>query len=183
LIKNVADLYKLQYSNLLGIEKSITNPEDGKTRTISFKEKTVQNILNGLEQSKLVPFEKVLFALGIRNIGEVAAKKIAQHFGTIDLIMQATREQLLEVKDIGDIMADSLIQFFKDADNMQIINALKEAGLQMSINEEDRKVASGVLSGLAVIASGSFQHFSRESIIKEIEKHGGRYVSSISAKT
>jgi DNA ligase (NAD+) len=183
LVKNVADLYTLKYSDLLGLEKVIVNPEDNKPRKVSFKEKTVQNILAGLEQSKQVPFEKVLFALGIRNIGEVAAKKIAMSLGSIENIIKADKEQLLTIKDIGGIMADSLIQFFSDVENISIIERLAQYGVQMEVTEINMPVTDGILSGLSVIASGSFKNYSRESIITEIEKQGGRYVSSISSKT
>ena len=183
LVTNIADLYDLRYENLIGLEKEIISGENDKPKRISFQEKTVENILKGIEASKNIPFERVLFALGIRNIGEVAAKTLAKAFGNIDALMSASLEQITSIHEIGGIMANSLIQYFADPDNIAIVRKLKDAGLQMTIDESKAMPTMGVLSGLAVIASGSFNNFSRDEIIKVIEQNGGRYVSSISAKT
>lgn len=169
LISNIADLYflKNKKTELLQIDK--------------FKDKTVDNLLKGIEDSIKVPFERVLFALGIRNIGEVAAKKLARNFKNIDQLISASHTELTSVHEIGDTMAQSVVDFFADNDNQKIINLLKSAGLQMEIIDETK--SDGKLKGLAIIASGTFKNFSRDSIIQTIEKEGGRYVSSISAKT
>ncbi len=150
--------------------------------TVSFESKTIENMLNGIEASKQVPFERVLFAMGIRNIGEVAAKKLAKAFRDIDALMSANVEQLAGVHEIGEVMANSIVQYFSDKDNRQIVERLRTSGLQMSLDEKQLKPLSGPLNGLAIIASGTFKNFSRDSIIKTIEQNGGRYVSSISAK-
>jgi DNA ligase (NAD+) len=150
---------------------------------VSFESKTVENMIKGIEASKKVPFEKVLFAIGIRNIGEVAAKKIAKAFHDIETIMSLSAEQLTEVHEVGEVMANSIIQYFADLDNRQIVQRLKDKGLQMAVNTDESKVTTGPLNGLSVIASGTFSSFSRDGIIEAIENNGGRYVSSISSKT
>jgi DNA ligase (NAD+) len=183
LVRNVADLYDLKYDDLLGLEKVIQTEDSDKPRKVSFKEKTTWNILKGIEASKQIPFEKVLFAIGIRNVGEVAAKKLAQAFGNINALMIASTEQLVAIHEIGEVLAQSVRNYFADSDNVALINRLKEKGLQFESALTDKVIEGGVLSGLSVIASGTFSHFRRDEIISVIEKHGGRYVSSISSKT
>ena len=183
LVNNIADLYELTYEKLFGLEKEIVSSETEKVKKISFQAKTVENILKGIDTSKQIPFERVLFALGIRNIGEVAAKTLAKSFHTIDTLMAASIEQLTSIHEIGEIMAKSVLQFFADIDNIQIIERLKHSGLQMKIDESKAEAGIGILSGLIVIASGTFVHFKRDEIVQVIEKNGGKYVSSISSKT
>jgi DNA ligase (NAD+) len=183
LVKNVADLYELTYNQLFGLEKEIISVETEKVKKISFQAKTVENILKGIEASKQVPFERVLFSLGIRNIGEVAAKTLAKSFHTIDALIAASIEQITSIHEIGEVMANSIRQFFNDTDNIRLIEKLKTAGLQMEIDKSKALTGIGILSGLSVIASGTFQHFKRDEIVQTIEKHGGKYVSSISSKT
>jgi DNA ligase (NAD+) len=151
--------------------------------TVSFESKTIENMIKGIEASKKVPFERVLSAIGIPSIGEVAAKKLAQAFRNIDALMSATVEQFTSVHEIGEVMANSIVQFFSDADNRKIIERLRESGLQMTIDEKHSLSLSGPLNGLSVIASGTFKNFSRDSIISIIEQNGGRYASAISSKT
>jgi DNA ligase (NAD+) len=150
---------------------------------VSFETKTVENLLKGIENSKQVPFERVLFALGIRNIGEVAAKKLAQAFRSIDSLISADIEQLTSVHEIGEVIAKSVLQYFADPENKKIVERLRTSGLQMAIDENHLRPLSGPLNGLSVIASGTFKNFSRDSIISTIEQNGGRYTSSISSKT
>lgn len=181
LIYTPADLYSLNYDRLFGLEKVIED-ENGKVRTISFKEKTVQNILNALQQSKDVPFERVLFAIGIRMVGEVTAKKLAKHFGNIDALASASAEELVQVEDVGAIVADNIVRFFNDLENLQMVMRLREAGLQFEMNASDLALDSNVLEGQSVVVSGVFS-IPRDEMKRMIEQHGGKNVSSISKNT
>ena len=181
LVKNIADLYALTFDQLIGLEKVIED-ESGKTKTISFREKTVQNILSGIEASKQVPFERVLFALGIRFVGEVTAKKLARHFGTMDAVANAPKEELMTVEDVGDRVADSITGYFNDTDNLVILMRLHEAGLQFAINKESHQPVSQALEGKSIVVSGVFS-VPRDTIKDLVEQHGGKNVSSISKNT
>ena len=180
LVRNAADLYDLSYDRLLGLEKVITD-ENGKTKTLSFREKTVANILNGLEQSKSVPFERVLFALGIRFVGEVTAKKLARRFKTIDAIANATQEELVNVEDVGERVAESIIQYFNNTENLEMVLRLKAAGLRFEMGEEQLPL-SQKLAGMNIIVSGVFS-VPRDEIKLLVEQNGGKNVSSISKNT
>ena len=167
LIKNPADLYELTYDQLIPIDR--------------MAEKSVNNMLEGVEASKQIPFEKVLFALGIRFVGDTVAKKLARHFGNIDNIIQASFETLIEVDEIGDRIAESLIEYFSIPENVEMINQLKNHGLQFeSAHNED---ATDKLKGLVFVVSGVFDKFSRDELKKSIDDNGGKVSSSISGKT
>lgn len=181
LVTTAADLYALSYDKLFGLEK-VMEDENGKSRTISFKEKTVQNILNGLEQSKKVPFERVLFAIGIRMVGEVTAKKLAKHFGNIDTLAAAAKEELITVEDVGEIIAENIVNFFNDTENLMMVMKLREAGLQMELDASAQQLDSNVLEGQSVVVSGVFS-ISRDAMKQLIEQNGGKNVSSISKNT
>ncbi len=181
LVNSPADLYKLSSGNILGIEKIYKN-EEGKTKKLSFKEKTVQNILNGIEKSKSAPFERVLFSLGIRYVGETVAKKLAKHFKDIDSLKTATYEELVDAEEIGEKIAESLILWFKDDDNIELINQLKEAGLKFEIGESEQP-ESDILKGKSIVVSGTFKIFSRKEIESFVELHGAKLVESVSKKT
>lgn len=183
LIKDYSDLYDLTYEKLFGIEKTIVVDEiNDITRKVSFKEKTANNIIEAIEKSKSVPFARVLFALGIKYVGETTAKLIAKSMGSIDNIINATVEELTEIEEVGEKIALSIKEFFADERNIHIINRLKNAGLQF---EQEKKVASGnqVLSGMNIVVSGVFSTMSRDEIKQLIEDLGGKNVSSISKKT
>lgn len=180
LVHNAADLYDLTYDRLFGLEKVIED-ENGKTKTLSFKEKTVANILNGLEQSKSVPFERVLYAIGIRFVGEVTAKKLARSFKNIDTIANATKEELTTVEDVGDRVAESIIQFFNNTENLEMVMRLKAAGLRFEVDEEQQNT-SQLLAGMSIVVSGVFT-IPRDDIKRLIEENGGKNVSSISKNT
>ncbi len=180
LVRNAADLYDLTYDKLFGLEK-VVEDENGKSRALSFKEKMTQNILNGIEQSKSVPFERVLYALGIRFVGEVTAKKLARHFATVDCLANATKEELMEVEDVGDRVADSIIQYFNDTENLEMVMRLRAAGLRFEMGEE-AKPASDKLAGMSIVVSGVFT-IPRDEVKALIEQHGGKNVSSISKNT
>ena len=181
LVNNIADFYSLKYEQLFGLEKVIED-ENGKTKTISFREKTVQNILDGIEASKQVPFERVLFALGIRFVGEVTAKKLARHFETLDAVANAPKEELMTVEDVGERVADSIIAYFNDTENLAILMRLREAGLQFELDKSQNQTVSQVLAGKSIVVSGVFT-VPRDTIKELVEKHGGKNVSSISKNT
>lgn len=181
LVKNIADLYALKYEQLYGLEKT-TEDENGKIKSLSFKEKTAQNILIGIENSKNVPFERVLFALGIRFVGEVTAKKLARNFKNIDLIANASMDELMHVEDVGERVADSIVNYFNNPENLEIILRLKAAGLQFEIKDDDVKSLSQTLSGKTIVVSGVFS-IPRDEIKEIIENHGGKNSSSISKST
>lgn len=180
LVRNAADLYDLTFDKLFGLEKVIED-ENGKSKTLSFKEKTTQNILNGIEQSKNVPFERVLYALGMRFVGEVTAKKLARQFKNIDAIANATKEELIEVEDVGERVAESIIQYYNNTENLEMVMRLRQAGLQMEVGEE-LQAASDKLAGKNIIVSGVFS-VPRDELKRLIEQHGGKNVSSISKNT
>lgn len=168
LIKNVADLYDIKVQQING---------DG-SRT-----KSAQRIVNGIAKSKEVPFERVVFALGIRFVGETSAKLLARHFKTMEALQQATAEQLIEVDGIGDVMAASIVSYFRNDDNRQLVERLKGYGLQMSLSDEQLSAQSDRLAGQSIVISGVFQHHSRDEYKALIEQHGGKNVGSISKKT
>ena len=180
LVRNAADLYDLTFDKLFGLEKVIED-ENGKSKTLSFKEKTTQNILNGIEQSKNVPFERVLYALGIRFVGEVTAKKLARRFKNIDAIANATKEELIEVEDVGERVAESIIQYYNNTENLEMVMRLRAAGLLFEVGEESQ-AASDKLAGKTIVVSGVFS-VPRDDIKALIEQHGGKNVSSISKNT
>ena len=182
LVMNVADLYELDYQQLIGLEKKIVS-EDGKTKIISFRQKTVENILKGIEASKSIAFESLLFALGIRFVGETVAKKLASHFRNIDNLMKATYEELITVDEIGDKIAGSLLEYFKEPKNIAIIERLKSKNLQFEIKENTALKLSNKLNGASFVVSGVFEKFSRDEIKNLIEQNGGKNVGSISSKT
>ena len=181
LVRRVADLYQLDKEQILGLSKAIVNEATGDERIISFQEKTVENILTGIALSKSQPFEKVLFGLGIRFVGETVAKKLAFHFKTMDAVMAADFETLNAVSEIGGVIAKSVIDYFTITENREEIELLKNAGLVFEVVE--KQLASNVLNGAKIVVSGVFTRFSREELKKCIEDNGGINVSAISKAT
>ncbi|HEY0030540.1 MAG TPA: NAD-dependent DNA ligase LigA [Bacteroidia bacterium] len=169
LIRNIADIYELKKDALLKIER--------------MAEKSANNLLEGIEASKKVPFERVLFAIGIRHIGETTAKKLAYYFRSIDALKNASLEQLLEVGDIGERTAQTIIDFFMDEKNAELISRLKNHGLQFELSEEQLTSTSDKLKDKSFVVSGVFNKFSRDDLKKAIEQNGGKNVGSISGKT
>lgn len=182
LVRNVADLYRLTFKDLLGLEKTILSPE-GKAKKISFREKSVENILDGIKSSLSVPFERVLFALGIRYVGETVAKKLSFHFGNMDALAGAGIDELLQVPEVGTVIAESVSNFFNDSDNKNLIARLKSVNVQMAVNKDVENIIEDKFQGKSFVVSGVFKHYSRDEIKQVIEKYGGKNVGSISSKT
>lgn len=182
LIKNASDIYSLTSHKLLGLEKIHIDEETGKERKISFKEKTVQNILDGIENSKKQPFSKVLFATGIRFVGETTAQKLTSYFKNIDSLIAANQEELLTVPDVGEKVALSVLNFFKLEENLLFIEKLKLAGLQFTAENNLGEIESNTLNGKTFLYTGTFLGFSREELEKKIEANGGKLVSGVSKK-
>ena len=167
LIRDAADLYSLKLSDLCG--------PDGARR------RSAENVIRAIEQSKNVPFERVLYALGIRFVGKVAAKNLARHFRSIEALAQASIDELQEAEGVGQVIASSVRTFFLNADNRQFVERLTQAGLQMQVAET--QLASTLLQGQTIVISGTFSQHSREEYKKIIEAHGGKTAGSISKKT
>lgn len=169
LIGNIADLYDLTVEQLLPLERMAT--------------KSAENLVHGVEASKEIPFPTVLFALGIRYVGETVAKKLAKHFKTIEALAQASPEELIEVDEIGDRIAESVIEYFANENNRILVERLKGYGLQFEVSKEEQSMASDKLSGLTMVVSGVFHSISRDELKKSIEQNGGKLASSVSGKT
>ncbi len=182
LIKNASDIYSLTSNKLLGLEKIHIDEETGKERKISFKEKTVQNILDGIENSKKQPFSKVLFATGIRFVGETTAQKLIAYFKNIDSLIAANQEELLTVPDVGEKVAISVLNFFKLEENLLFIEKLKMAGLNFVAENNLGVIESNTLDGKTFLYTGTFLGFSREELEIKIEANGGKLVSGVSKK-
>lgn len=184
LIHTPADLYDLKYDQLLGLEKIIEPEDGGKSKKVSLQEKSVQKILAGIEASREVPFERVLYAIGIRYVGETVAKKLALHFKNIDAIREANADTLVQAEEIGEKIAESVYAFFRDKKNVKMVEQLKEAGLHMEVSASAApKKLSNKLEGLSFVVSGVFVNFSRDGIKDVIEQNGGKNQSGVSAKT
>ena len=168
LVTNYADLYELKKEQIIPLER--------------MAEKSAENLINGIEKSKTIPFERVLYALGIRYVGETVAKKLAKHYKSIDAIAQASIMDLILVDEIGDKIAQSVVQFFENQENIRIIDRLKSYGVQLESGEED-VLLSEKLKGKIFVVSGVFEIFSRDELKKAIEDNGGKVGSSISSKT
>lgn len=146
-------------------------------------EKSADNLIFGIEKSKQIPFENVLFALGIRYVGETVAKKLAKHFKTIKNLQKATFDELILIDEIGERIAKSICDFFKNEQNLEIIETLKQKKLQFEINENQTNLISTLFENKTIVVSGVFKTFSRDEIKNTIEQNGGKVGSSISAKT
>ena len=169
IIENYADLYEITVEKLLPLER--------------MAKKSAENIVKGIEKSKEVPFERVLFALGIRYVGETVAKKLARHYKNITALENTTVEQLVEVDEIGNQIATSVVNFFQEEYNKELINRLKEYGLQFELSAEATAGQTDTLKGKTFVVSGVFSLYSRDELKALIEQHGGKVGSSISSKT
>lgn len=168
LVRNVADLYTIDVQQING---------DGS------RQKSAMKIIKGIEASKQVPFERVVFALGIRFVGETSAKLLARHFKDVDSLMGAKLDDLTEIDGIGEVMAKSIMTYFANPQNRDIVERLRGYGLQMALGKDQTAVASDKLAGKSIVISGVFQHHSRDEYKQLIEQHGGKNVGSISGKT
>ncbi|MBQ1968126.1 MAG: NAD-dependent DNA ligase LigA [Flavobacteriales bacterium] len=178
LVESYVDLYTLTYEKLNGLTIDVSS--DGKKR--SFQKRSAERLLEAIEESKKVPFERVLFAIGIRYVGDTTARKIARYFTSMDSLMKATREELLMVDEVGEKIADSIMSYFADERHIDEINHLKNHGVQLEIKSGVMSVKSDVLGGKSYVVSGKFS-ISRDELKELIEKYGGRNVSSVSAST
>ena len=169
LIKNISDLYDLKKEQLLPLER--------------MADKSAQNIIDGIELSKQVPFERVLFALGIRHVGETTAKKIAKKVKNLDALMQMSLEDLENIEEVGGVIAQSLKDYFSNEQNIQMINKLKSHGLKFELSAEQISNTTDKLKGLTIVISGTFERHSRDELKELIENNGGKNSGSISKKT
>lgn len=169
LIHNYADLYSLKKEQVLPLER--------------MAEKSADNLIKGVVASKKVPFERVLFALGIRFVGETVAKKLARHYVSIDALSKADIEDLVAVDEIGTRIAESVVDFFNTNENISVLNVLKDAGLQFQLSQDKLSGLSSKLEGLSFVISGVFESVSRPELKELVEKNGGKIVGSLSSKT
>ena len=169
LVKDYADLYELKKEQIIPLER--------------MAEKSAENLIKGIEKSKEIPFERVLYALGIRYVGETVAKKLAKHYKSIDALANASLLDLILVDEIGERIAQSVIDFFSNHENITLINRLKYYGIQLELVEKESTQISNILQGKTIVVSGKFEHFSRDGIKQTIEDNGGKVGSSISSKT
>ena len=168
LIKNYSDLYDLKFDQVVHLDR--------------MADKSANNLLEGIIESKKIPFERVLYGLGIRYIGETVAKKLAKHFESIDNMLNSSFDELILVDEIGEKIANSILEFASDNDNIQIINKLKKNSVRFEIDDSDKNVSS-ILSGKSFVISGVFSNFSRDEVKRFIETNGGKISSSLSSKT
>lgn len=169
LIKNIADIYELKKEDILPLER--------------MADKSADNLINGVEASKEQPFEKVLYAIGIRYVGATVAKKLALHFKSIDNLKNATEEELKEADEIGEKIAESIEAFFQEERNIKIIESLKEKGLNFELSDEEVEGGTDKLKDLTFVVSGVFSDFSRDELKKSIEQNGGKVTGSVSGNT
>lgn len=183
LVHNVADLYDLTPDKLMNLSQIFAEKETKREKRVLFQKKSIENVMNGLENSKQVPFERVLYALGIKYTGETVARKLARHFNNIDSLMKATKEELMEAEEIGPRIAGAITDHFADENNLNILNRLRDHGLQFALTEPVQQL-SDKLAGMIVVVSGTFTLFpSRDNLKEVIEKHGGKVAGSVSSKT
>jgi len=169
LVKDYADLYTLTKEQILPLER--------------MAERSADNLIKGIEASKTIPFERVLYALGIRFVGETVAKKLATHYKNIDALAVAPLLEMITVDEIGERIAQSVIDFFSNTANRELVNRLKLQGIQFEIEEKEQVILSNILVGKTVVVSGVFTQVSRDELKQLIEEHGGKNGSSISSKT
>jgi DNA ligase (NAD+) len=167
-VRNISDLYELKAEQLTPLER--------------LGEKSVNNILKSIKQSVDTPYQRVLYALGIRHVGETVAKTISKKFRTIDELISATAEQLTEVNEIGPKIANSIIAYFSDKDNLEMIARLKSAGIRFSDGNKNTQQGNS-LEGKTIVISGTFDKHSRDEYKELIENNGGKNVSSVSGNT
>jgi DNA ligase (NAD+) len=181
IISYLSDLYDLKQGTLLNLELNVSTENNGKVKR-RLLEKSVNNILAGIEESKNQPFEKVLFALGIRFVGQTTAEVLAEHFGSLENLRNSSREEILEVYTVGERIAESILKYFESNINQEIIEKLQKAGLNFEI-KRSASFSSGPLLNKKIVVSGVFENFSRDSIKQSVKENGGKIVSSLSSST
>lgn len=177
IIKNVSDLYKIKFEDIINLEFKLN--EEGKVR--SLKEKSCNNIIESIEISKNKPFSNLLFALGIRYVGKTTAEKLTNHFNNIDNLINANFDEIISVEEVGDKIAESILKFFSNNENIELVNNLKRSGLIFS--EKTQEMDSYKLEKFSFVISGKFINFSRNEIQEKIKLNGGKLVKSLSSKT
>lgn len=182
LVKDPADLYRLRFDDLLDLEKVFTAGEGKKERRVKFREKTVRNILKGIEASKEVSFERVLFALGIRYVGETVARTLARHYRSMEALAAADVPSLTSIHEIGERIANSVVEYFSDPAHLAMIERLRAEGLRMEILE-DPDEGQALLEGKTFVISGTFEGYSRDAVRDMIIRHGGKNTSSVTSNT
>jgi DNA ligase (NAD+) len=183
LVNDISDLYNLRYETIFDIKKVIKGKEGAKDKTLSFQAKTAENIIKGINASKSAPFERVLFAIGIRYVGETVARKLALHFKNIDSIISASLEELQMAENIGEKVAASIYAFFRKGENIELINRLKAAGLNM-VADKQPELLSTNLSGKSIVVSGSFGSSKRRKELEEmVAMHGAKLAGGVTSKT
>ncbi len=169
LVNDISDLYSLTYNQLIELDR--------------FADKSAKNIISSIEKSKEAPFHKVLFGLGIRYIGETTARKLASHFGLLNRLKEATFDQLFEVDEVGERIAQSIIDFFADEKNILLIERLQKAGLKFEAHQSANAQEGGKLKGNSVVISGTFSRVSRDELKELVMKNGGKVLSAVSSNT
>ena len=169
IIKDYSDLYKLKIGDVIGLER--------------MAEKSSINLVDGIKKSLEIPFERVLYALGIRYVGSTVAKTLARHYKNIDKLISSNSIELESVDEIGEKIASSVIEFFSDKENIEMINTLKSYDLQFKLEENNNETTSEILIGKSIVVSGVFEKYSRDELKKLIEINGGKVSSSISKNT
>lgn len=183
-ISGIADLYDLNFEDVNGLLVEDEDAATGKVKKRSIKEKSAQNIIDALETSKTIPFQSVLFGLGIRYVGKTVAEKLAEHFKTIDSLMTATFEEVLAVHEIGERIAESVLDFFQQEENQELVARLKAQGLQLEIQQQDNAQSlEQIFEGKTLVVSGVFDRFDRDELKKLIKSMGGKVASSITGNT
>ena len=177
IIKNVSGLYKIKFEDIINLEFKLN--EEGKVR--SLKEKSCNNIIDSIEISKNKPFSNLLFALGIRYVGKTTAEKLTNHFKNIDNLINANFDEIISVEEVGDKIAESILKFFSNNENIELVNNLKRSGLIFS--EKTQEMDSYKLEKFSFVISGKFINFSRNEIQEKIKLNGGKLVKSLSSKT
>lgn len=168
MIKNIADLYDITFEKIVGLER--------------FAEKSAQNVIDGLQKSKNIPFERVLFGLGIKYVGQTVAEKLAHHFKNIDSLAIASKDELTNTPEIGEKIAESVQAWFANQNNRAMIERLKLAGLQFKVQEKEVVLESSRLQNMSFVISGTFKNFSREELQEKIIANGGKILSGVSGK-
>jgi DNA ligase (NAD+) len=168
-VNDLSDLYFLSKDDVLTLDR--------------FAEKSAQNLLDSIQESRNVPFPRVLYALGIRFVGETVAGKLAEHFSSIDNLVNAGYEELTAIDEIGPRIAGSILEFFSDIKNQKIIEKLKKAGVNLKMKNDRENAVSKKLTGKTIVISGTFESCSREAMKELIRQHGGKNASSVSSKT